>query len=57
MSKNSRRGLASADERTRQRVAAAGGNAPHSKRGLQAADEKTRQRVSSMGGRERGKNR
>jgi hypothetical protein len=57
MSKNSRRGLASASERTRRRVAAAGGNAPHSKRGLQAADERTRQRVSSMGGRERGRTR
>ena len=37
----SNRGLASADEKTRQRVARAGGEAPHAKRGLQAADEKT----------------
>jgi hypothetical protein len=44
------RGLASADEETRERVAKKGGEAPHEKRGLQAADEKTRQRVASEGG-------
>ena len=44
------RGLASANEETRERVAKKGGDAPHEKRGLQAADEKTRQRVASEGG-------
>ena len=44
------RGLASADEKTRERVAKKGGDAPHEKRGLQAADVKTRQRVASEGG-------
>jgi hypothetical protein len=47
---NSNRGLASADEETRERVARAGGEAPHEKRGLQAADEKTRERVAREGG-------
>jgi general stress protein YciG len=49
--KNSNRGLASADEETRERVARAGGEAPHDERGLQAADEETRKRVAREGGR------
>ena len=48
--KNSNRGLASADEETRERVARAGGDAPHDERGLQAADEETRKRVAREGG-------
>ena len=40
--KNDNRGLASADKETRERVARAGGEAPHDERGLQAADEETR---------------
>ena len=43
---NSNRGLASADEETRERVARAGWEAPHEERGLQAADEETRKRVA-----------
>jgi general stress protein YciG len=50
------RGLASADEETRERVAKKGGEAPHEKRGLQAADEETRQRVASEGGKASHKN-
>ncbi len=49
--KNSKRGLASANQKTRQRVARAGGMAQHSKRGLEAADEATRKRVARAGGR------
>ena len=48
--KNSNRGLASADEETRERVARAGGEAPHDEMGLQAADEKTKERVAREGG-------
>ena len=48
--KNSNKGLASADEETRERVARAGGEAPHDERGLQAADEETRKRVAREGG-------
>ncbi len=48
--KNSNRGLASADEETRERVARAGGEAPHDERGLQTADEETRKRVAREGG-------
>ena len=48
--KNSNRGLASADEETRERVARSGGEAPHDERGLQAADEETRKRVAREGG-------
>ena len=44
------RGLASADEKTRKRVASKGGSAPHDERGLEAADEETRKRVASKGG-------
>jgi hypothetical protein len=47
---NDNRGLASADEETRERVARAGGEAPHNERGLQAADEETRKRVAREGG-------
>ena len=48
--KNDNRGLASADEETRERVARAGGDSPHDQRGLQAADEKTKERVAREGG-------
>jgi hypothetical protein len=48
--KSSNRGLASADEETKERVARAGGEAPHDERGLQAADEETRKRVAREGG-------
>jgi len=48
--KISKRGLASASQKTRQRVAKAGGMAQHSKRGLEAADEATRKRVAKAGG-------
>ena len=50
------RGLASADEDTREWVAKKGGEAPHEKRGLQAADEETRQRIASEGGKASHKN-
>lgn len=50
---SSKRGLASADSKTRQRVAKAGGDAPHQKRGLQAASKKTRQEVARKGGESR----
>lgn len=47
----SKRGLASADAKTRQRVARMGGEAHHpSGRGLQNADEHTRRRVARAGG-------
>lgn len=51
MPSNQNRGLASADERTREEVARKGGKAQHSKRGLQAADQQTRERVAQAGGR------
>jgi hypothetical protein len=54
--KDSNRGLASADEETRERVARAGGEAPHEERGLQAADEQTRERVAREGGKASHKN-
>jgi hypothetical protein len=50
MSSNDNRGLASADEKTRKRVASEGGKAPHDERGLEAADEETRKRVAREGG-------
>ncbi len=50
------RGLASADEETRERVAKKGGEAPHDKRGLQAADKETRERVAREGGKSSHKN-
>ena len=48
--KKIKRGLASADKKTRERVASEGGKAPHDERGLEAADEETRERVASEGG-------
>jgi len=53
----SRRGLASASEDTRERVAKAGGEAPHKKRGLQAASSETRKSVARKGGLARGEQR
>lgn len=53
----SKRGLASASEETRERVARAGGEAPHEKRGLQAASSETRQAVARKGGLARGEQR
>jgi hypothetical protein len=47
---HARRGLASASEETRQRVARKGGIAPHAKRGLAAANPETRSRVAKAGG-------
>lgn len=54
--KDSKRGLASADKETRERVASEGGSAPHEERGLQAADEQTRKEVARKGGESKGKN-
>ena len=56
VSNNDNRGLASADEKTKERVAKKGGEAPHDERGLQAADEKTRERVAREGGKASHKN-
>lgn len=51
-----KRGLASADPKTRERVARMGGEAPHPKgRGLQNADDATRRRVARKGGESKGK--
>jgi general stress protein YciG len=47
---NENKGLASADEETKERVAREGGNAPHEKRGLESADEQTREEVARKGG-------
>jgi len=47
---NDNRGLASADEETRKKVAKKGGSAPHDERGLEAADEETRKKVAREGG-------
>ncbi len=52
-----KRGLASASSETRERVAKAGGEAPHQKRGLQAADSETRRTVARKGGLARGEQR
>ncbi|MEP0825571.1 MAG: hypothetical protein HRF40_08805 [Nitrososphaera sp.] len=52
-----RRGLASASEETRQRVARKGGIAPHQKRGLAAANPETRMRVAKAGGEARAQDR
>ena len=52
-----RRGLASANEETRQRVARKGGIAPHQKRGLAAANPETRSRVAKAGGEARAQDR
>ena len=49
MSKENNRGLASADEHPRKRVASQGGKSPHDERGLQAASKETRKRVASQG--------
>ncbi|HZD42911.1 MAG TPA: hypothetical protein VE134_02510 [Methanomicrobiales archaeon] len=46
-----KRGLASADKETRERVARAGGRAHHAERGLEAANKETRVRVARAGGR------
>lgn len=54
---NPRRGLASATEETRQRVARKGGIAPHQKRGLAAASPQTRSRVAKAGGQARAQDR
>jgi hypothetical protein len=48
--KKSKRGLASADMKTRREVGRLGGEAKHEMRGLQAASEETRKRVAKMGG-------
>jgi hypothetical protein len=48
--RQSKRGLASSDEEAKERVARAGGEAPHDERGLQAVDEKTKERVAREGG-------
>ena len=45
-----KRGLASANEETRERVARGGGVAPHNIRGLAAANIETRLRVARAGG-------
>jgi general stress protein YciG len=47
---NEDRGLASAGEETKERVAREGGKVSHEKRGLQAADEETREEVARKGG-------
>lgn len=52
-----KRGLGSASEDTRERVARAGGEAPHEQRGLQAADLETRREVARKGGLARGEQR
>lgn len=39
----SNRGLASADEKTKKRVASMGGSAPHQKRGQSGSDSSTNQ--------------
>ena len=54
---HARRGLASASEETRQRVARKGGIAPHQKRGLAAANPDTRMRVAKAGGEARANDR
>ncbi len=50
MSSNDNRGLASASEETKERVAKKGGEAQHDERGLQAASEETKERVAKKGG-------
>jgi hypothetical protein len=47
---NENKGLASADEQTKERVAREGGKAPDEKRGLEAAHEQTREEVARKGG-------
>jgi hypothetical protein len=53
----SKRGLSSASDETRERVARAGGEAPHEKRGLQTASLETRHSVAKKGGLARGEQR
>jgi hypothetical protein len=53
----SKRGLASATIEVRERVARAGGNAPHTKRGLQAASPEVREAIARKGGLARGEQR
>ncbi len=55
--RQNKRGLASASEETRERVAKAGGQAHHQKRGLQAALPEIRQAVARKGGLARGEQR
>ena len=50
----SKRGLASASEETRERVAKSGGTAPHSIRGLQGSSPELRKAVARKGGLARG---
>jgi hypothetical protein len=50
MSSSDNRGLASADEETKERIARKGGSAPHEERGLQAASEETKECVARAGG-------
>jgi general stress protein YciG len=50
MSSDDNRGLASADEQTKEKVARKGGEASHDERGLQAASEETKERVAREGG-------
>lgn len=48
------RGLASADEETRKRVASMGGSAPHPRgRGMQNVDPERRRQIASLGGKAR----
>jgi general stress protein YciG len=47
---NENKGLASADEETKERVAREGGKAPHENKGLESADEQTREEVARKGG-------
>jgi len=52
--RSSNRGLASADEATRKRVARAGGSAPHPHgRGMQNVDPARRSEIASRGGKAR----
>ena len=50
----SKRGLASASEETRERVAKSGGAAPHEVRGLQGSTPELRKAVARKGGLARG---
>ena len=50
MQSQAKRGLASANEETRLRVARKGGISPHHIRGLAAANPQTRSRVAKAGG-------
>lgn len=50
----SKRGLASASEETRERVAKSGGAAPHGVRGLQGSSPELRKAVARKGGLARG---